>query len=72
MRLVEAIKSNLPFRRPSWIEENDEFKWVILSSEDTYFDWCKEDGIPSGNVFGSLEDIARDNPDDPEDYEVFK
>lgn len=69
MKLIEAILSSKPFRRPSWVNSEDLFQWVIINHADGYFDWAEDTGEPSGNVFGSLEQIVQQNGE-VEDYEI--
>lgn len=70
MKLIEAILSGKPFRRPSWVydSEIDPDQWVVLA-EDKLFDWADAEGKSTGDVFSSLEGIVRNNGE-VEDYEI--
>lgn len=68
MTFIEAIRSAKPFRRPCWVEPNDEFQWVVYNEEDRDLDWALSDGKPSGNCFGCV--TAGDQMAD--DFEVFE
>lgn len=70
MRLVDAIKSNKPFRRPSWVEPDDEFQWVIYNSDCGDFEWADNNGKPTGNTFGGLLQLAAGENEEATDYET--
>lgn len=69
MTLIDAIASNKPFRRPSWVLPDDEFQWVVYNFNGD-FEWANDDGTPSGNVFGDIYNIITQNPVASNDYEI--
>ena len=71
MTLIQAIRSNEPFRRPSWVDENSEYKWVVYNEKYDMFDWANDDGTSSDNVFGDLQSLVSNNHLDANDYEVM-
>lgn len=71
MTLTQAIRSNKPFRRPSWVEQDSEYKWIVYNEEYDMFDWAEDDGTSSDNVFGDIQSLVSDNDFDANDYEVL-
>lgn len=48
MTLKEAISTGKPFRRPCWVEPEDEIQWCLFNFEHCDITW--EDG----SVFGDI------------------
>lgn len=69
--ILVALQSRRPFRRPSWVEPEDEFQWVTYNPEYGNFDWATDDGKPSGNIFGDLYNLICGDNGDAQDYEIL-
>lgn len=71
MTLLEALKTNLPFRRPSWVDTDDAYVWVQYNPDYADFEWADENGVCTGNTVGDLKQILLQNPN-ADDYEVYR
>lgn len=71
MKLVEAIRSGKAFRRPRWVDSDDEFQWIQYNPKDNDFEWADNTGKCSGNVFGGIDAFLVCSDDEAEDYEVL-
>lgn len=41
MNFIEAVRSGKPFRRPKWVEPEDEIQWCILAPNNIRFSECQ-------------------------------
>ena len=51
MNFIEAVRSGKPFRRPCWVESDDEIQWCKLAGDR--FEECQI-LWEEGSVFGDI------------------